>query len=222
MSDKPASVLLIDDHPMLRNGVKQLISMAQELVVVAEAGSGEEGLTLAEQYDPDLILLDLNMHGTHGLDTLQRLRQQSYSGRIIVFTVSNHEEDVITAFKRGADGYLLKDMEPEDLLVSLRQAAVGKMVLTESLTPILALGVRARNTSVDERSLNDLTPRERNILQLLAEGLSNKSIARRLDIAESTVKVHVKNLFKKLKLRSRVEAAVWMAQTKNHGTSAKK
>jgi Response regulator containing a CheY-like receiver domain and an HTH DNA-binding domain len=213
MNEKPTSILLIDDHPMLRSGVKQLITMTPELSVIAEAGNGEEGLALAEQFDPDLILLDLNMEGMSGLDTLQRLRQKAFSGRIVVFTVSNHEEDVITAIKHGADGYLLKDMEPEDLLKSLCQAATGEMILSKELTPILASGLRDKTHHAhDEYALSDLTARERDILQLLAEGLPNKSIARRLGIAESTVKVHIKSVFKKLKLRSRVEAALWMAQ----------
>lgn len=113
-NQEPATILLIDDHPMLRTGVKQLISMAPDITVVGEASNGEQGIELAESLDPDLILLDLNMPGMNGLETLDKLREKSLSGRIVVFSVSNHEEDVVTALKRGADGYLLKDMEPED------------------------------------------------------------------------------------------------------------
>ncbi len=118
----------------------------------------------------------------------------------MVFSVSNHEEDVVTALKRGADGYLLKDMEPEDLLKALHQAAAGEMVLSEALTPVLAASLRA-NRATTERDVNQLTPRERDILKLIAQGLPNKMIARRLDITESTVKVHVKHMLKKMKLR---------------------
>ena len=121
-NQEPATILLIDDHPMLRTGVKQLISMAPDITVVGEASNGEQGIELAESLDPDLILLDLNMPGMNGLETLDKLREKSLSGRIVVFSVSNHEEDVVTALKRGADGYLLKDMEPEDLLKALHQA----------------------------------------------------------------------------------------------------
>lgn len=206
-----ATILLIDDHPMLRTGVKQLISMAPELAVVGEAGNGEQGIALAEALAPDLILLDLNMPGLNGLETLDRLREKALSGRIVVFSVSNHEEDVVTALKRGADGYLLKDMEPEDLLKALHQAAAGEMVLSEALTPVLAASVRASRAPA-ERDISQLTPRERDILKLIAQGLPNKMIARRLDIMESTVKVHVKHLLKKMKLKSRVEAAVWVHQ----------
>lgn len=207
----PATVLLIDDHPMLRTGVRQLISMAPDICVIGEAGNGLEGVQLAESLDPDLILLDLNMPGINGLATLDKLREKPLSGRVVVFSVSNHEEDVVSAFRRGADGYLLKDMEPEELLKALQQAASGEMVLAETLTPVLAASLRA-NRSNDERDVNQLTPRERDILKLIAQGLPNKSIARRLEITESTVKVHVKHLLRKMKLKSRVEAAVWVLQ----------
>ena len=196
-NQEPATILLIDDHPMLRTGVKQLISMAPDITVVGEASNGEQGIELAESLDPDLILLDLNMPGMNGLETLDKLREKSLSGRIVVFSVSNHEEDVVTALKRGADGYLLKDMEPEDLLKALHQAAAGEMVLSEALTPVLAASLRA-NRATTERDVNQLTPRERDILKLIAQGLPNKMIARRLDITESTVKVHVKHMLKKM------------------------
>lgn len=203
-----ATILLIDDHPMLRTGVKQLISMAPDIQVIGEASNGAQGIELAESLD---LLLDLNMPGMNGLETLDKLREKSLSGRVVVFSVSNHEEDVVTALKRGADGYLLKDMEPEDLLKALQQAAAGEMVLSEALTPVLAASLRA-NRATSDRDISQLTPRERDILKLIAQGLPNKMIARRLDITESTVKVHVKHMLKKMKLKSRVEAAVWVHQ----------
>jgi len=208
----PSTILLIDDHPMLRNGVKQLIALDSTLQVIGEASNGEQGVELAKQLDPDLILLDLNMPGMNGLDTLDKMRQTDLSGRIVVFSVSNHEDDVVTALKRGADGYLLKDMEPEDLRAALHNAAGGKMVLSEALTPVLAASLRESRPSGD-RDIQSLTPRERDIIKLIAEGLPNKVIARRLNITESTVKVHVKHLLKKMKLKSRVEAAVWVLQS---------
>lgn len=213
-----ATILLIDDHPMLRTGVKQLISMAPDIQVIGEASNGAQGIELAESLDPDLILLDLNMPGMNGLETLDKLREKSLSGRVVVFSVSNHEEDVVTALKRGADGYLLKDMEPEDLLKALQQAAAGEMVLSEALTPVLAASLRA-NRATSDRDISQLTPRERDILKLIARGLPNKMIARRLDITESTVKVHVKHMLKKMKLKSRVEAAVWVHQSESSKAS---
>ncbi|MDU1191790.1 MAG: two-component system response regulator NarL [Enterobacteriaceae bacterium] len=203
------TIILIDDHPMLRSGVKQLISLEPQLKVIGEASSGQQGIELAEKLDPDLILLDLNMPGMNGLETLDQLRTRTLSGRVVVFSVSNHEDDVISALKRGADGYLLKDMEPEDLLRSLHQAAAGQVVLSEALTPVLAASLRESRPS-SERDVQQLTPRECDILKLIAQGLPNKMIARKLMITESTVKVHVKHLLKKMKLKSRVEAAVWV------------
>lgn len=209
----PATILLIDDHPMLRNGVRQLISMEPSLTVAGEAGNGRDGIALAESLDPDLILLELNMPEMNGFETLDILRRKPLSGRVVVFSVSNYREDLITALRRGADGYLLKDMEPEELLVALRQAAAGKMVVSPALTEVLA-GALREVRSDDEPDINSLTPRERDILKLIAQGQPNKMIARKLDITESTVKVHVKNLMKKMKVKSRVEAAVWVLQNK--------
>ncbi|ORM53871.1 two-component system response regulator NarL [Pantoea brenneri] len=197
---------------MLRNGLKQLIALDERLEVVAEAGNGIEGVALAQQHDPDLILLDLNMPGLNGLDTLSRLREISLSGRVVVFSVSDDEEDVVTALKRGADGYLLKDMEPEALLKALHQAAAGQTVLSETLTPILVARLR-EDRPAPARDINQLTRRERDILQLISAGMTNKAIARKLGISESTVKVHVKYLLKKMNLKSRLEAAVWALQS---------
>ncbi|WOB82592.1 two-component system response regulator NarL [Providencia sp. PROV114] len=211
--NEKSTILLIDDHPMLRNGVKQLISLESSLQVIGEAGDGKTGIQIAEEQDPDLILLDLNMPGMNGFDTLDELRKRELSGRIILFTVSNYSDDLVNALKRGADGYLLKDMEPEELIVALKEAASGKLVVSPTLASVLAESLRD-NTTQDDNNITSLTPREADILELISQGLSNKMIARKLDIAESTVKVHVKHLLKKLNLKSRVEAAVWVLQQK--------
>lgn len=212
MNEK-STILLIDDHPMLRNGVKQLISLEPSLQVIGEAGDGKTGIQIAAEQDPDLILLDLNMPGMNGFETLDELRKRELSGRVILFTVSNYSDDLVNALKRGADGYLLKDMEPEELIVALKEAASGKLVVSPTLASVLAESLRD-NTTQDENHIASLTPREADILELISQGLSNKMIARKLDIAESTVKVHVKHLLKKLNLKSRVEAAVWVLQQK--------
>lgn len=211
--NEKSTILLIDDHPMLRNGVKQLISLEPSLQVIGEAGDGKTGIQIAEEQDPDLILLDLNMPGMNGFETLDELRKRELSGRIILFTVSNYSDDLVNALKRGADGYLLKDMEPEELIVALKEAASGKLVVSPTLASVLAESLRD-NTTQDDNNIALLTPREADILELISQGLSNKMIARKLDIAESTVKVHVKHLLKKLNLKSRVEAAVWVLQQK--------
>ena len=210
MSVSESTVLLIDDHPLLRKGLRQLIELEDELTIIAEASNGKEGLALAVEHDPDLIILDLNMQGMDGLETLKAMRLQDVTARIIMLTVSDNDEDVLTAISYGADGYLLKDMDPEEILEKMKQAAVGKMVLSEKLTDILAQAIRKPDVSQKANLINTLTSREFEILKLIAIGLSNKLIARELDISDGTVKVHVKHLLKKLDLRSRVEAAVWM------------
>ncbi|KAA1191795.1 two-component system response regulator NarL [Pseudohalioglobus sediminis] len=201
------TILLVDDHPLLRKGVSQLLELEDGLEVIGEAANGNDAVKMAQALDPDLILLDLSMRGMDGIETLSTLRDAGIAAHIVVFTVSDDRADVIAALKSGADGYLLKDSEPELLVDSIHQACSGKMVLSEQLTEILASSFRQDKQQQD---LNQLTRRELQILKYIAEGLSNKLIGRRLDIAESTVKVHVKHLLKKLGFRSRVEAAVWM------------
>lgn len=204
-----ASVMLVDDHPLLRKGLQQLIELTDNLEVVAQASNGTEAVQLGAELDPDLILLDLNMQGMDGLETLSQLRAAGVTSRIVMLTVSDADDDVIEAITRGADGYLLKDMEPEQLLEQIERSLQGKMVMSDAVTHALATALRQPQESASNK-LASLTAREAEVLKFLAQGLSNKLIARELDISDGTVKVHVKHLLKKLGLRSRVEAAVWM------------
>ncbi|MET1254432.1 two-component system response regulator NarL [Aliikangiella maris] len=206
-------ILLVDDHPMLRKGVAQLISLEDNLEVIAEANSGEEAITSALASSPDLILLDLNMKGPSGIDTLISLRRAGTKSKIIIFTVSDNEADVLQALKFGVDGYLLKDSEPEELIEKINLALDGNLVFSAPLTQIMARSLQ----SGDKKKINlidKLTQRELEILKFIADGKSNKVIANNLGITEATVKVHVKNLLKKLGLKTRVEAAVWAVENK--------
>jgi len=203
------SVMLVDDHPLLRKGLRQLLAFEEELQIVAEASSGAEAIVLANELDPDLIILDLNMQGMDGHQTLKKLRDDGVTSRIVMLTVSDSNEDVIKAISLGADGYLLKDSDPDELLEQIKKAVHGKMVLSEAVNAALADAIR-RPVEKPATDLSQLTNREQEILELIAKGRSNKLIARELDISDGTVKVHVKHLLKKLNLRSRVEAAVWM------------
>ena len=212
----PVSIVVVDDHPLFRKGVADLIAMDPLLELIGEAASGEEGLKLALEITPDIVLLDLNMRGMDGLATLKALKEQGYGGYVVMLTVSDSEADVIDALRSGADGYLLKDMEPEQVLKSIRAAANGQIALPVELTQLLARALRHEGRPVTTSEAN-LTEREQQILELIAESLSNKQIARELDIAESTVKVHVKHLLKKLKLRTRLEAAVWSLKHAGNG-----
>lgn len=211
MPDHSNTVLLVDDHPLLRKGVSQLLELEDDIEVIGEASNGEEAVSQALALDPDLVLLDLSMKGMDGIETLGALRGAGVMCRIVVFTVSDDRSDVISALKAGADGYLLKDVEPDELVDNIRRACAGHMVLSDQLTEALALSFRDEQ-KMQGPDLGALTRRELQILKYIAEGLSNKITGRKLDIAESTVKVHVKHLLKKLGFRSRVEAAIWMVE----------
>ncbi|MEJ2393167.1 MAG: two-component system response regulator NarL [Candidatus Thiodiazotropha sp.] len=202
-------VLAIDDHPLFRKGVSDLIDMDPQLMLVGEAANGQDGLALAKELEPDLILLDINMKGMSGLETLTAIKQLEMDALILMLTVSDNEEDVLSALRVGADGYLLKDMEPEDILLSIHKAMQGTMVISERLTQLLAKALRDEDKLGENSDLPPLTTREQEILEQIANGMSNKRIAHTLNISEGTVKVHVKHLLKKLNLHSRTEAAVW-------------
>ena len=209
------TVLVVDDHPLFRKGVVQLLAMEPSIEVVGEAGNRAQALALAERHDPDLILLELNLKAESGLDILAALKAVDPSRRVVMLTVSDAAEDLIGAIRAGADGYLLKDMEPEQLLDRVRASLAGETVIGEALAARLASALRQEAQDLAsgvKRDLALLTEREREVLRCLADGQSNKRIARTLSITEGTVKVHVKNLLKKLSFRSRVEAAVWMTQ----------
>lgn len=207
-STEPQTILIVDDHPLFRKGVIQLIQAAPEFRFVGEAANGQDGIRMAHELKPDMMLLDLNMKDMNGVEVLKAIKDAGLDLRVIMLTVSDQAEDLVAALQAGADGYLLKDMEPEDLMSHLAEAARGRIAITPRLTQLLAASLRdmARPRSPDEAGL---TEQESKILELIADGKSNKLIAKELNIAEGTVKVHVKHLLKKLNLRSRVEAAVW-------------
>ena len=201
----PYTLLLVDDHPMMRRALRQLLELEDDLRVIGEAGNGLEALQQVASLQPQLVLLDNNMPEMNGVETLKRLRELNFTGKIVLFTVSDDEADVRDAMRYGADGYLLKDMEPEKLIDQLRAVLQGALVISPALTRVLAQALRSPASA----SQLDLTDRERQVLKMIASGSSNKVIGNKLGITEGTVKVHVKNLLHKLGLRSRVEAAVW-------------
>lgn len=204
-------VLIIDDHPLFRRGLVQLLQMVSGFVLVGEAADGAEGLALARTLRPDLILLDLNMRDVGGIEVLRGLRAARVEARVVMITVSDSGEDVVAALRGGVEGYLLKDMEPEAMLEALQAVAGGRVVIPEQLNHLLAAALRGE-TRPQSVGTAGLTDQEVRILEKIAEGSSNKQIGRELDIAEGTVKVHVKHILRKLELRSRVEAAVWAVE----------
>ncbi|WP_460105644.1 two-component system response regulator NarL [Pseudomonas sp. S3_H06] len=190
---------------MMRRGIRQMLELEDDLQIVGEASHGEEALTLIEPLKPDLVLLDNNMPQMNGIETLRRLRAMHYTGKVLLFTVSDAEDDIRDALRLDANGYLLKDMEPELLIQYIRDALNGALVISPGLTRVMAQALRSPPRQADV----ELTERERQVLKTIAGGYSNKVIGHKLGITEGTVKVHVKNLLHKLGLRSRVEAAVW-------------
>lgn len=211
MSDKAQTVVIVDDHPLFRKGLIQLLRTINGFELVGEAASGREGVACVLAHRPDLLLIDLNMKDMSGLDVLKLVKQADLDTRVVMVTGSDAADDLVAALRAGADGYLLKDMEPEAMVEALQAAAAGRTVVSDELTHLMvaALRVESRPESV---SAAGLTEQEQRILEHIANGLSNKLIARELNIAEGTVKVHVKHVLRKLNLRSRVEAAVWAVE----------
>jgi two-component system nitrate/nitrite response regulator NarL len=216
-------VLLIDDHTLVRKGLEQLLQ-SRGVDIVASVSSGAEGIDQAQALRPDIVLLDMKMPEMSGTETLKQLRAVGITAPILMLTMSREEQDLQAALRNGAQGYLLKDMDPEDLVPALQDALLGKNVVAKELIGSLTRlvqGQSGRNASKSSSAglLADLTPRELEILRHVAEGESNKTIGRALDITDGTVKLHVKSILRKLGMRSRVEAAVLAVE---HGLGRKK
>jgi two-component system nitrate/nitrite response regulator NarL len=201
-------VILIDDHTLFREGLEGLLSR-RNINILAAVGSGEEGLRLAKELNPDVVLLDMRMPEMDGMDVLRQLRQNGFTNPVVMLTTSSDERDLVESLRSGAQGYLLKDMEPDQLVLALRDIVAGKTVVAPDLAAVLARVVQGDSIgAAEENPFSRLTPRENEILALLAEGQSNKVIARNLGISDGTVKLHVKSILRKLGVHSRVEAAV--------------
>jgi two-component system nitrate/nitrite response regulator NarL len=203
--------LLIDDHALVRKGMEELLR-SRGVDVVAAVGSGEEGIAQALELTPDIILLDIKMPGINGIETLEKLRANNVTAPILMLTMSRDDNDLRAALRGGATGYLLKDMEPEDLVPALQAAMRGDNVVAKEMVGTLARIVQGQTSEAapprPAAPFAELTPRELEILSHVAEGQSNKMIARVLSITDGTVKLHVKAILRKLSVHSRVEAAV--------------
>ena len=195
-------IMIVDDHPLMRRGIGQLLSFEPDFELVGEASNGADAIALANEKNPDLILLDLNMKGMSGLDTLNAMRAEGISASIVILTVSDSRADIKALVAAGADGYLLKDTEPDELISLLKQALSGGKAYNDLVREYLE-----DNTEQDSL-LSTLTDREMQILQEVAKGYRNKQIADALFISEATVKVHMKSLLKKLQVKSRTAATV--------------
>ena len=202
------NILIVDDHTLFREGLEGLLSR-RNINILAAVGSGQEGLRLAAELKPDVVLLDMRMPEMDGMEVLRKLRKNGFTNPIAMLTTSSDERDLVESLRSGAQGYLLKDMEPDQLVLALRDIVAGKTVVAPDLAPVLARVVQGDSiVPAKESPFAKLTPRENEILALLAEGQSNKVIARNLGISDGTVKLHVKSILSKLGVHSRVEAAV--------------
>ena len=203
------TLLLIDDHPLFRKGLAQLFDASDDFEVVGQAASGREGINLAVSLAPQQVLLDLHMPGLSGLQVLDELRQLRLDCQIVVLTASMDRSELLTALRLGASGYVLKETEPDALLAYMRNCNRGAIVLDTTLIALLADQSEPLIAS-DPPDTGNLTEREGQTLALIAAGMSNKQIGRKLGISDGTVKIYVKNLLQKLCLHSRLELAAWV------------
>jgi two-component system nitrate/nitrite response regulator NarL len=216
---KPIRVLLVDDHTLFRKGLAELLEQRGGIHIAGIAGNGDEAMQLLHATEPDVVISDLNMPPHGGLAMLRQMRAGGWRGPVLMLTVSDAEEDLASAMSAGAQGYLLKDMEPDDVVDAVQRAVRGETVVAPAMTLKLVHLLQGGPQPAKADPLQQLTAREREILDYLAQGLSNKAIARALDISHDTVKLHVRHILAKLNLTSRVEAAVFAVEQKvgQHG-----
>jgi len=207
-------VLLVDDHQVVRRGLRTFLEVQDDIDVVGEAADGEEGIARAEELRPDIVLMDVKMPGVDGIEALRKLRDLGNPARVLVVTSFTEKRTVVPALRAGAAGYVYKDVDPDALASAIRSVHAGQVVLQPEVADALlsqdeAGGGQGRGGS--------LTDREREVLGLIADGRSNREIARRLVLSEKTVKTHVSNILMKLDLADRTQAALWAVR---HGIGA--
>jgi len=203
-------VLIADDHNMVRQGLKQILELEQDIIVVCQASNGEEAISLAKQHKPDVILMDINMPGINGLQAIKELKEDGHKFRIIVLTIHQDREYLIKTIQMGAEGYVLKDAESAVLVEAIRSVYNGMSYIQPNMTTELVKEFNRVTLHEKNRSEGgNLTTREVEVLDLISEGMINKEIAKQLYISEKTVKNHVSNIFKKLNVSDRTQAAIY-------------
>lgn len=203
MRNLPLRLVVVDDHVLFRRGLVGLLNDMAEFKVVGEAGNGREALTIIQAEQPDLVLLDVNMPEMDGIQTVEALRKVRLPLHILMLTISQHEDDLMSAIRMGADGYLLKNTEPEDLRRSILRVAEGEGALSPEVTGTVMRALARQSEISDQQKLSD---RELEVLSCLADGLTTSQIASRLFISENTVKTHVRHILEKLDASNRTEA----------------
>jgi two-component system response regulator DegU len=208
-------ILIVDDHALLREGLIKILSLEEELEIIGEASKGEEAIDLARKLRPDIILMDINMPGINGIEATKVIKKELPQIGIIALTIHDDEEYIFELVRAGVSGYVLKDISPERLISAIKDVAQGKSVIHPNITAKL-LGEFNRLSERKSRpnSFEDLTMREIEVLELIAKGMANKDIAHTLFISEKTVKNHVTNIFRKLNVDDRTQAALYAVKNK--------
>ncbi|MET7839667.1 response regulator transcription factor [Streptomyces sp. NPDC005356] len=201
-SDSLISLLIVDDHPVVRDGLRGMFESADDFTVLGEASNGAEAVELTARLDPDVVLMDLRMPGGNGVDAIKELTRRGARSRVLVLTTYDTDSDTLPAIEAGATGYLLKDAPREELFTAVRAAADGRTVLSPAVASRLVTAVRTPAAPADE----PLSAREREVLALVAKGTSNREIARVLFISEATVKTHLTHVYGKLGVKDRAAA----------------
>ncbi|WP_455360945.1 response regulator [Streptomyces sp. SYSU K21746] len=213
MAEKTIRVLLVDDHQVVRRGLRTFLEVQDDIEVVGEASDGAEGIARAEELRPDVVLMDIKMPGTDGIEALRKLRELANPARVLIVTSFTEQRTVVPALRAGAAGYVYKDVDPDALAGAIRSVHAGHVLLQPEVADALlaqeeSAGGTGRGTT--------LTEREREVLGLIADGRSNREIARALVLSEKTVKTHVSNILMKLDLSDRTQAALWAVR---HGVA---
>ncbi len=203
-------VLLVDDHAILRDGLKNIIAVEEDIAVVGELTNGSEVLETIEATEPDVILMDINLPDKNGIEMTGLVKRHYPNCKVLILTMYKHDEYFMSALKAGADGYILKDAPAEEVIEAIQEVAGGNSILHPSMAKKLVDYHQKKNQLT--QNAKDLTDREKDVLICLVEGLSNKQIAERLFISDKTVKIHVSNIFKKLDVKSRSQAIIFAVQ----------
>ena len=213
MADKTIKVLLVDDHQVVRRGLRTFLEVQDDIEVVGEAADGAEGVARTEELRPDVVLMDIKMPGTDGIEALRKLRELANPAKVLIVTSFTEQRTVVPALRAGASGYVYKDVDPDALAGAIRSVHAGHVLLQ----PEVAGALLAQDDAGSGTGRGStLTEREREVLGLIADGRSNREIARALVLSEKTVKTHVSNILMKLDLADRTQAAVWAVR---HGAA---
>lgn len=209
MKDKIIKLLIVDDHVLIREGIKQILELENDISVIGQAGNGEDAFNKAIELNPDIILLDINMPKLNGIEALRRFKDMGVKSKVIILTIHEDREYILKTLKLGADGYILKDSDADSLINGIRNVFKGQKYIQQSVADLVKESSNSDAYNIINSKINSLTKREYEVLILIAEGLNNKDIADRLFISEKTAKNHVSNILKKLDLNDRVQVAIF-------------